>query len=50
MRNRIYFQIFILSALFLGINACKMDLYELPNETLTGVIIDKNTGNPIQTE
>lgn len=35
---------------FLLASCFEIDNYDLPKETLTGVIIDKNTGKPLQTQ
>ena len=34
---------------FIGLTACEVDNYELPNETFTGKFIDKQTQQPFQT-
>lgn len=52
MRKLIYqIQILLFSMLILNLTSCnKLDMYEEPKETLTGIIIDKNTGVGIETE
>lgn len=52
MKKMIYpIQIFLFSFLILSLLSCEdLDVYDYPKETLTGSIVDKNTGNPIETE
>ncbi|GHS91465.1 hypothetical protein FACS1894203_2270 [Bacteroidia bacterium] len=40
----------ILSVVFLGFYACEDDNYDMPDETFRGKIIDKDTGETLQTE
>ena len=49
MKKIVYY--FSMALLLLTSNACtKFDNYEEPKETIKGVVIDKNTQKPVQTE